>query len=61
MSIHYYYYTNVKDKEHFTLEAANRMYVDKSYQLANPFQDILTNKFGAPAQRVDFKTSSEES
>jgi len=37
------------------------MYVDKSYQLANPFQDILAKEFGAPAQSVDFQTSFEES
>jgi len=37
------------------------MYVDKSYQLAAPFQEILTKQFGAPAQNIDFKTSSEDS
>ena len=37
------------------------MYVDNSFQLANSFQDILTKQFGAPAQSVDFQTSSEES
>ncbi len=59
--IYHYTYTNVQENAHFTLKAANRMYIDKSYQLANPFQGVLTNKFGEPAQSVDFRTSPEDS
>jgi len=36
------------------------MFVDKNYQLAEPFQNILTKQFGAPAQNVGFKTSPED-
>ena len=43
------------------MEAANRMYVDQSYHLANSFKDKLKKYFGAPAHSVDFKTDSEES
>jgi len=36
------------------------MYVDKDYQLAEPFQNTLTKQFGASAQSADFKTSPED-
>lgn len=43
----------------FTLESANRIYVQKDFKLLEKFQSLLSDHYDAPGQSVDFERETE--